>query len=63
MGEIFSLESKETRDKSRKIYTINITDYTSSISLKVIQDIKQCKLLDTLKKGMSILGPRQCGIR
>ena len=54
-GEIFSIESKETRDKSRKIYTINITDYTSSISLKVIQDIKQCKLLDTLKKGMSIL--------
>ena len=58
-GEIFELESKETRDKSRKIYSISITDYTSSITLKIIQDAKQCKMLDTLKKGMSVLARGQ----
>ena len=54
-GEIFSIETKETRDKARKIYSIDITDYTGSITLKVIQEINQCKALDTLKTGMSIL--------
>ena len=42
-GEIFSIETKETRDKARKIYSIDITDYTGSITLKVIQEINQCK--------------------
>ena len=54
-GEIFDLESKETRDRSKKIYSIDITDYTGSVTLKVIQDASQCKELDKLKKGMSIL--------
>ncbi len=54
-GEIFSAESKETRDKSKKIYSIDITDYTSSITLKVIQDADKCKELDKLKKGRSLL--------
>ena len=54
-GEIFSIETKETRDKARKIYSIDITDYTSSITLKIIQEINQCRQLDTLKTGMAIL--------
>lgn len=54
-GEIFSVDSKLTRDQNRKIYSINITDYTSSIMLKIIELVAQCKMLDTLKKGMSIL--------
>lgn len=54
-GEIFGLESKETRDKSRKIYSIDITDYTGSITLKVIQDAQDCQGLDKLKSGMTIL--------
>ncbi len=54
-GEIFSIESKETRDKARKIYSVDITDYTGSLTLKIIQDISQCKALDNLKSGMSIL--------
>ena len=54
-GEIFSLESKETRDKSRKIYSIDITDYTGSITLKVIQDAQDCQGLDKLKPGVSLL--------
>lgn len=54
-GEIFSIESKETRARDRKIYTIDITDYTGSTTLKLLQDIGQCKELDKLKKGQSIL--------
>lgn len=54
-GEIFDIESKETRDKSKKIYSIDITDYSGSTTLKVIQDSSQCKELDNLKKGRSIL--------
>lgn len=43
-GEIFSVESKETRDKARKIYSIDITDYTGSTTLKIIQDARECRL-------------------
>lgn len=54
-GEIFSAEQKETRDKQRKIYSINITDYTNSITVKVIEMASQCKILDTLVNGVSVL--------
>ena len=54
-GEIFQIEEKITRDKQRKIITINITDYTSSMTLKIIEMVPQCKALDTLAKGMSVI--------
>lgn len=54
-GEVFSVEVKETRDKTKKIYTIDVTDYTGSITLKVLQDASQCKALDEIKSGMSLL--------
>jgi DNA polymerase-3 subunit alpha (Gram-positive type) len=54
-GEIFSIEEKTTRDQQRKIFSIHITDYTSSMTLKIIELISQCKMLDTLTKGMSII--------
>ncbi len=54
-GEIFSVESKETRDKARKIYSIDITDYSGSVTLKLLQNIGECKELDKLKAGQSIL--------
>lgn len=54
-GEIFSIECKETRDKQRKIYSVNITDYTGSITLKIIEMVSQCKMLDKLSKGMSVI--------
>ena len=37
-GEIFDLEERFTRDKSKKIYSIKITDYTGSMTLKIIDD-------------------------
>lgn len=54
-GEIFSIESKETRDNSKKIYSIDITDYTGSITLKLIQNAGECRELDQLKAGQSLL--------
>ena len=54
-GEIFSLESKETRDKSKKIYSIDITDYSGSITLKLIQNAQDCQALDKLKAGTTLL--------
>ena len=54
-GEIFSAEQKVTRDGSRKIYSINITDYTGSITLKILQNINECKALDSLSKGTSVI--------
>ena len=54
-GEIFSVESKETRDKARKIYSIDITDYSGSVTLKLLQNIGDCKELDKLKAGQSLL--------
>ena len=54
-GEIFSVESKETRDKARKIYSIDITDYTGSTTLKIIQDARECQALDKLNAGTALL--------
>ena len=54
-GEIFSVEQRATRDRQRKIYSVNITDYTGSITLKIIEMAAQCRMLDTLAKGMSVL--------
>lgn len=54
-GEIFDMECRETKDGKKKIYSINITDYSSSIALKIIQEIALCKPLDRLSKGKSVL--------
>lgn len=54
-GEIFSMDERQTRDKSKKIYSINITDYTGSMTLKLIEENSQCRAIDTLKKGSAIL--------
>ena len=50
-GEVFDIESRETRDGSRKIYSIDITDYTNSITLKLIQPVSYTHL-DVYKRQM-----------
>ena len=54
-GEIFQKDERITRDGQRKIITMNITDYTGSMTLKIIEMVPQCKALDTLGNGMSII--------
>ena len=54
-GEIFSVEVRETRDKSKKIYNIDITDYNSSITMNLILMKRDTPTIDTLSKGESII--------
>ena len=54
-GDIFSLETKTTKSGDKNIITIYITDYTSSVIVKVFAPIAECKPLEALKKGMTIV--------
>lgn len=54
-GEIFSLDCKISRDGRKGIYSINITDYTGSMTLKIIDDLEACKNIANLKIGMVVL--------
>lgn len=54
-GDVFSMESRVTRDKNHFIMSISITDYTGSINLKIFDEIKNEPKLNTLKVGNTIL--------
>ena len=54
-GQIFSIESKDTKDNKKKIITISITDFRGSANLKLIDTNEKCAPVLALKKGMSIL--------
>lgn len=50
-GKIFNTESKLTRDNKYSITTYSITDYTSSIVVKVFDNPKKTECLNEIKKG------------
>ena len=54
-GDVFSVDERLTKDNSKKIYSVNITDYTSSITLKIIANKDKWKVLDNIKKGTTLL--------
>lgn len=54
-GEIFAIDVRDTRDNKKKIISISITDYTGSVTVKVIDLNEKCKGILELKKGMTIL--------
>ncbi len=54
-GDIFNLETKTTKSGDKNIISIQITDYTGSVSLKIFAPIAECKPLGDLKKGMTIV--------
>ncbi len=55
-GDIFEVASREIKDGTRSILTISITDYTSSIDLKIFAEKeKKAALLDVLKPGVTIV--------
>lgn len=54
-GDVFSVDERFTKDNSKKIYSVNITDYTSSITLKIIANKDKWKVLDNIKKGTTLL--------
>ena len=54
-GDIFQSESRTSRDGKTAIISYAITDYTSSIHLKVITDVKSAESYEKLKKDVTIL--------
>ncbi len=54
-GQIFSVDSRDTRDNKKKIISVTITDFTGSIVIKVIDTNEKCKNILELKNGMAIL--------
>ena len=55
-GDVFGLEVKETKKGEHFIFSFNITDYTSSYTVKVFERKENCDdLLSNLKNGKTIL--------
>ena len=54
-GDIFSLDFRTTKDGKKYIISILITDYTSSMTIKIIENCDKCKPLDILKAGTTIV--------
>lgn len=54
-GDIFNIERRTSKDEKRAIYSIYITDYTSSNVIKIIELQEKCAPYDELKIGMSIV--------
>lgn len=54
-GEVFSKEVRYTRDGTKFIMSIDLTDYTGSNTLKIIDEIKKEKAFDNVQKGSILL--------
>ena len=54
-GDIFDVASRENRDGTKIIMTVSITDYTSSINLKIFEDKEKAKALEPLKVGATVV--------
>ncbi len=54
-GDVFACETKVTRSGDKNIINYDITDYTGSITVKVFDTIQNCKVLENIKKGSSIV--------
>lgn len=54
-GDIFSVDCRDTRDKNHFIMSVSITDYTSSINLKIFDELSLKPKLGDLKPGMTVL--------
>lgn len=54
-GDVFDIEKKVTKSGDKKIFTIDITDYTGSTTAKVFNSIKESAVIDNIKKGDTIV--------
>ncbi len=54
-GDIFNIDSHETRDGTRVILAINFTDYTSSNTIKIIAEKSKMDLYKSLAVGKTVL--------
>ncbi|MBR2735642.1 MAG: PolC-type DNA polymerase III [Clostridia bacterium] len=54
-GDVFLVDTHETKDGKNVIYSIYVTDYTGSVILKIIENKKKSAYLENLKVGKTIL--------
>ncbi len=54
-GDVFFVDGRPTKDNKKVIYSIYITDYTSSLIIKVIESKNLSSYLEKIKVGMTIL--------
>lgn len=54
-GDIFAIDIRTTRDNKKYIVSIMITDYTGSMTVKLIDTIEACKPIEMLKSGKTII--------
>ena len=54
-GDVFAFEKRVTRSGDKNIITIDITDYTGSITVKVFGPIKNTKIVEEIKVGDAIV--------
>ncbi len=55
-GDVFSFDERTTKDGRRKIITFNITDYTSSYTVKIFEEAANCHaLLKHIHDGVTVM--------
>ena len=55
-GDVFSLDVRDTRDKRNKIINFNITDYTSSYSVKIFERAENTQsFLKEISNGLTVI--------
>lgn len=54
-GDVFDVDMRETRDGEKFILSVYFTDYTSSITMKIIEKIEKIDTYSKIKKGSTIL--------
>ena len=54
-GDVFDLEKRVTKSGDKNIFTIDITDYTGSTTVKVFNTIRESAPVDTIRKGDAIV--------
>lgn len=54
-GDVFSAECRTVKDGTLNIFTFYVTDYTGSIAVKVLVDVKKSQSLNDVKSGSTLL--------
>ncbi len=54
-GDVFSVDTHDTRDGTKTIFSINFTDYTSSNTLKVISEKAKTDIYNQITVGKTIV--------
>lgn len=54
-GDVFAKEVKTTRSGDKYIITLDITDYTGSVTCKIFDSITNCAALESIKENSTII--------